>query len=221
MGTQGSVTRRLRCSSHGPRGASVFSGAEGLIFSRTASRTMRGSGPIAPYIPSLYTPGRHSIRHRLRTGKLTVGFLSRDTTGVCLQRCLSPSRRCSTSFATCSGVAPPVSQTVSFALACSAKNNKESGQNQVKTPTKIGAASTLRNVLKVQGFHVTRLALPFPRPLYRLNCLSHESRDGPGLIIFPNVVMEVAGYLFLLPRGFLEGIPYWLTLVPIREVSPT
>jgi len=47
-------------------------------------------------------------------------------------------------------VASLVSKTVKFALAYSAKNIKESGQNQVKRLTKTGAASTLRKILQDQ-----------------------------------------------------------------------
>ncbi|KAJ8419822.1 LOW QUALITY PROTEIN: hypothetical protein Cgig2_013316 [Carnegiea gigantea] len=53
---------------------------------------------------------------------------------------------------------------------------------------------------------------------FRLNCLSHEFRDGPRLIILTYIKLEVAGGPLLVGRSFLEGIPHGLSLIPEAEV---
>ncbi|KAJ8424065.1 LOW QUALITY PROTEIN: hypothetical protein Cgig2_028738 [Carnegiea gigantea] len=57
-------------------------------------------------------------------------------------------------------------------------------------------------------------------PLHGLYRLCHEFWDRPRLVILPGKVMEVTGPLLLFWSWYPKGILNWLTLVPVRNVSP-
>ncbi|KAJ8433879.1 hypothetical protein Cgig2_021262 [Carnegiea gigantea] len=100
-----------------------------------------------------------------------------------------------------------------------------SRRHSASAATCFGVASlvskTISFTLAYSRLPISRLTLPLFGSLYRLYCLPHEFWDRLGLVVLPDEVIEIAGCLLLLSRWCPEGIPDWLSLVPIRNVSPT
>ncbi|KAJ8424649.1 LOW QUALITY PROTEIN: hypothetical protein Cgig2_016918 [Carnegiea gigantea] len=103
--------------------------------------------------------------------------------------------------------------------------------HKTKGKSALGRLSTLGVILKdqkaghdkeeiepIQRLPVVRLAPPPLEALHRLNCLSHELRDGLRLIILVYVELKVAGGPSLLGRGLLEEVPHRFSLIPVRNV---
>ncbi|KAJ8441280.1 LOW QUALITY PROTEIN: hypothetical protein Cgig2_013695 [Carnegiea gigantea] len=116
-------------------------------------------------------------------------------------------------------------------------------QNQAEKLTSIETTNTLKKIVKdqkacrgkeevvpkelqlrepIQGFPITRLALPLLKALYIFYRLSHKLRDGSELIILPYIELEITGRFSSLGRGLLKGIPNTLTLIlTVLEIIPS
>ncbi|KAJ8438045.1 hypothetical protein Cgig2_014174 [Carnegiea gigantea] len=89
------------------------------------------------------------------------------------------------------------------------KTKRKSSQNQRRKLTNVGT-TRLKEIIRkklqlrepIQGFPITRLALPALRALHELYGLRHKLGDSPRLIVLPYIELEVLGYLYFLGRGF-------------------
>ncbi|KAJ8422959.1 hypothetical protein Cgig2_031581 [Carnegiea gigantea] len=73
----------------------------------------------------------------------------------------------------------------------------------------------------IKEIRITGLAPPLLGSLHRLNCLSHEPKNGPRFIILAYIELEVAGGPPIVGGGLPERVPHGLSFIPVRDVPPT
>ncbi|KAJ8452429.1 hypothetical protein Cgig2_000018 [Carnegiea gigantea] len=207
---------------------------EGPACCRGADRSALTS-PVWVGADATVSSGRPSVRCCLQAGKLIAGLFSRGVAsplpnGTRRRLPLVPKWR-------------PWSQRPSTSRSLALhKTKRKSGQNQAGKLSNIGTTNILRKILKdkkarcgkeevvpkrlqlrkpIQGFPITRLALSLLGALHRFYCLSHKLGDGPKLIILSYVEQKITGRFSFFSRGLPKGVPNRLTLIPVRNVSPT
>ncbi|KAJ8420702.1 hypothetical protein Cgig2_012720 [Carnegiea gigantea] len=127
----------------------------------------------------------------------------------------------------CFGVASLVSKGASFSCACFA-HNKELGQNQIESSAEEACRGQKEVILKISQFRQPVQRLPITRftpfllwPPHRFYHLGYKFKEGPLAVIFPYIVVKVAGCPHFLFGRFLKRIHDRLLIILIEKVPLT
>ncbi|KAJ8442699.1 LOW QUALITY PROTEIN: hypothetical protein Cgig2_001792 [Carnegiea gigantea] len=238
----------LKSSPHGLLIGNLFSRTGGVVFSRPPARSS-GCRLAGPYFPSLCRGGCHglvrtvlgslALTNRYADYGLLPAWRGKQGSRVYLL-CLLVHEALSLFLTTALGLSchllgigiPGLKDRQPYARLLCIK--QKLGENQTERLTNIGTTNTLRKILKdqktrrgqeelgepIQRFPIPRLTPLFLRALHRFYCLGHKFWGRSGLIVLPNVELEIRGYLPLFNCGFPKGISDRLTLVLVRNISP-